>query len=228
MATEPLIELGSNYELDEDSNGNLVIRDSSGNAILTYDDASSRWEVPQNIVPATAGTKQLGTSSQAWGAINTETVVNDRHYAGAFAGSDPDTRLDNALSAASTADVIYLENATYNADRTVSSTAVTLRGTDNSINSGTELKASWTFNNPVCIIGINSGSSATITAEGNNSVIRDCSTTDVTFQGSGGLAYGLLGGSVTFASGTSGGLVDSCRNGTSATDNGSNTEGDLG
>jgi hypothetical protein len=72
MATEPLIELGSNYELDEDSNGNLVIRDANGNAVLTYDDANTRWELAQDMVPATDGTEQLGTASKAWRAVTTD------------------------------------------------------------------------------------------------------------------------------------------------------------
>jgi hypothetical protein len=77
MATEPLIELGSNYELDEDSNGNFVIRDSGGNAILTYDDANTRWEVAQNMVPATDGAEQLGTPGTAFAKLVANGIGND-------------------------------------------------------------------------------------------------------------------------------------------------------
>jgi len=77
MATEPLIELGSNYGLDEDSNGDLVIRDQNGNAVLTYDDANTRWELAQDMVPATDGAEQLGATGKAFGQLVSNAVGND-------------------------------------------------------------------------------------------------------------------------------------------------------
>lgn len=42
------INIGDNYELDEDSNGNLVIRDSTGNAVLEHTDGGG-WDVLRPI-----------------------------------------------------------------------------------------------------------------------------------------------------------------------------------
>jgi hypothetical protein len=94
MATEPLIELGSNYELDEDTNGNLVIRDQNGNAALTYDDANTRWELAQDIVPETSGTEQLGATGKAFGQLVSNAVGND----GSSLSVDDDLDLQSAQS----------------------------------------------------------------------------------------------------------------------------------
>jgi hypothetical protein len=94
MATEPLIELGSNYELDEDSNGNLVIRDTNGNAVLTYDNGKSRWALAQDIVPETSGTEQLGATGKAFGQLVSNAVGND----GSRLSVDDDLDLQSAQS----------------------------------------------------------------------------------------------------------------------------------
>ena len=105
MATEPLIELGTNYELDEDSNGNFVIRDSGGNAILTYNDTNTRWEVAQDMVPATDGTEQLGAASKAWGSVSTANIdINgaDLVSSGDFVGVDSHIAFSRSRSTTST------------------------------------------------------------------------------------------------------------------------------
>lgn len=41
MAT---IELGSNYDIEEDSNGDLVVKDSGGNTVLKHDESADEWK----------------------------------------------------------------------------------------------------------------------------------------------------------------------------------------
>jgi hypothetical protein len=171
------------------------------------------------------------TSGQISGlqSLSTKTLVTDRHYAGGFDGSSPDTRLDNALSAASEGDVVILENEIYSADRTLS-TSYRFVGT-HALYRGTSIDAIWTIQentqlenielrttggpltiaaSPVQLTKCGIGTDHTVSVEADGAVITSC-------QGA---------GEVTFASGTSGGLVDACV-GISVTDNGTNTIGDI-
>jgi hypothetical protein len=259
MATEPLIELGSNYELDEDSNGNLVIRDANSNAVLKYDDANTRWELAQDIVPATDGAEQLGAASKAFSQLVSNAVGNDGSslsvdddldLQGAqsvtnarsvrtesatldgtirYAGSD--SELDTAVSESVDGDVIYLGNATFSDDRTLSK-RLALIGTAGPFARGTTIEGAWTLNERIAIKRIPE-TRETITLSNRLCNLRDCglsSTPSPTVQINANKCsvIGCNAGSVTFASGTTDGLVDACSNGTTVTDNGSNTVGDLG
>jgi hypothetical protein len=89
------------------------------------------------------------TNNVSAGSVDTRRLVGDRLYAGDFAGSDADARLSNALSAATSGDVIYLESATYTQDITTT-TNLTLIGTGVQF-SGTQIDGTttWTFDSPV-------------------------------------------------------------------------------
>jgi hypothetical protein len=52
--------------------------------------------------------------------LGVQKVNDDRLYAGAFSGTDADTRLSNCLSAAPTGATVFLEKAKYSQDITVS------------------------------------------------------------------------------------------------------------
>lgn len=38
------IDLGDNYQIDEDSNGDLVVRDGNGNTVLKHDHSADEWQ----------------------------------------------------------------------------------------------------------------------------------------------------------------------------------------
>jgi len=42
-------DLGDNYQIDEDSNGDLVITDGSGNTVIKHDNSASEWTFEQTV-----------------------------------------------------------------------------------------------------------------------------------------------------------------------------------
>jgi len=174
-----------------------------------------------------------GTSSnpvpgtQHYEAVSTEQIGSERHNAGAYDGAGPDARLDNALSAASGGDVIYLENTDYTADRTIS-TQVSFVGTRVSYgNDGTNFNGSLTVDGRCNFENV--AFSGAVTANGKYTTFDN-----VPLEGGSSITVAAdyvsitraTLGDVTFQSGTSNGIADACR-GTSVTDNGSNTIGDI-
>jgi hypothetical protein len=100
------------------------------------------------------------------GTITSESVdpkflSDDYLYAGNFSGSDPDTRLTNALSSVNTGQVLQLENAVYTVNQTIPR-RIKLVGTNASaLVAGSRLEScTWTFGEQVTVrdIGLrNSG-----------------------------------------------------------------------
>jgi hypothetical protein len=91
------------------------------------------------------------------GTITSESVdpkflADDYLYAGNFSGSDPDTRLTNALSSMNTGQVLQLENAVYTVDQTIPR-RIKLVGTNASaLVAGSRLKScTWTFGEQVTV-----------------------------------------------------------------------------
>ena len=192
---------------------------------------SSIWD-GTNVV---ADVENTNTTTQALEAesVSTEELVNDRLYAGAHDGSDPDARLDNTLSTASDGDVIYLENAVYGQDRTIN-TAVMLCGTftyGTLETGGTEIveDVTWTLNTRgVQLLNVSGqvGSEIVLTDRHRLSGGYFSSETDITVQGDRAIITEIGFGNVTFESGTADGIIDSCV-GTSVIDNGNNFVGDI-
>jgi hypothetical protein len=162
-------------------------------------------------------------------SVDTEQIGNGRHYAGAYSGSDPDSRLDSALSAASTGARIYLERATYDATRTIS-TQVTFEGLMGAFG-GSSIEATWTItatNTSFSNVAVQS--TADLDIDANNVTFRDGAVggnASITVGGdNANISDSIIFGSVTFESGTSGGNADGNSAGGSYTDNGTNTLGD--
>lgn len=61
------INLGNNYQIDEDSNGDLVIKDETGNNVLRWDNTNNEWNAESNAISNLS-------------AVSTE-QVNNTHYA---------------------------------------------------------------------------------------------------------------------------------------------------
>jgi len=60
--------------------------------------------------------------------VGPRSIAGDYLYAGEFSGSNPDSRLDSCLTAASEGSVIYLESGDYTQNRTISKQALRLVG----------------------------------------------------------------------------------------------------
>jgi hypothetical protein len=163
--------------------------------------------------------------------LKTKKIDDDRLYAGAFSGSDPDSRLTNALSAATDGDCIFLESKTYSANRTVGKN-ITLVGTSPQI-SGTQFAASLTFDGRVVLRQLRSGSAFDLTLNGADSMIRDCiffSTGSPTVKINADRCSFISSGrdvDIVFASTSNGGMVDACFGQPAVTDNGANIIGDI-
>lgn len=186
----------------------------SGQAVATPgDDGDTVWGASNNRDDYYAD--EIDANLVSTGITQTETIgAGEYHYAGDYDGADPDARLGNALSAASPGNLIYLENAEYNTDRTFSNSYVLIgtftRWADGSILMDTQ----WTFDSACRVVGIGGGGPA-----------------DSQFQiNADRMGIFQVGGAVlqiTFASGTQRGLVDGAYGEVTVTDNGTNSVGDL-
>ncbi|WP_225334244.1 twin-arginine translocation signal domain-containing protein [Halomicrobium urmianum] len=138
--------------------------------------------------------------------VSVEEMANGWFYAGAYDGSDPDSRLDNALSdAPSEGSLIFLEPMEYSSNRSFG--GITLVGTGIRYQDSTYVTGDWTVSGPeTAVERVWLGGSITVDQP-------DCLLTKIRGNGS-----------ITFSSGTSGGVADTIV-GVPVTDNGSNTIG---
>ncbi len=197
---------------------------------VTVDElAAALGTTSENRVPGT--THFENTKHEA---LEAKTIANDRIYARSFDGSNADTRLDNALSAAADGDVVMLENAQYSSERTIT-TQLLLIGTMSSRSSGTQIEESWTFDSRAKLTNVAiRGSTTEIQFNVNGSFASDIAfrgiSPTVRFSASQCAIYNAIAtgtnGAIVFDEETSGGLADSIR-GPSVTDNGDNTVGDV-
>lgn len=70
------LDLG-NYDIDEDSNGDLVIRDSNGTEVFKYDSSSSEWQITN--VPLTVGTVDVSDLVDGAGVSHTGELEDINH-----------------------------------------------------------------------------------------------------------------------------------------------------
>jgi len=164
-------------------------------------------------------------------SVSTELLSAERqsdiiHFAAEYAGSTADARLDNALAAADRGDQVRLETTNdYTNNRTISK-RVRLVG-QGFAGADTAFDADWTFSKRIHMSRVRASPSATLTI--NNSlcaIMQSATGGSITVNGDSFRYINNFGGDVTFASGTSGGIVDASTDVT-VTDNGSNTIGDI-
>jgi len=168
--------------------------------------------------------------SVSTGDTHTETIgAKDYHFAGDYTGADPDARLDAALSDVSGISLVYLEEGTYTANRTIDKEVV-IKGVSpaaGTLGTGSRIEGVWTLNQRIMV------SQVDFRAEpicNNSSVTIDSSFIGAGVTISSDYCKVLRSdgqSTITFESGTSGGLVDACTR-LSVTDNGTNTAGDIG
>jgi len=232
-----------------------LYRDAQTGEFIARDpDTSTEYAVPfeeLNAGTATADTANIGSANidslgqgvnangndiSNVGAFDSDSVNTDEAAikqegptinAWAQDGGDAETRLDNATSSASGGDVINLEKATYANTRTLSNNTSYYGTEAGGGNVGTEIDSSavWSVGFGTLVFGV--GGVGEIDTADKNSRISHISDLTVTVGHDNVQVISSAGLSVTFQSGTSGGLIDSCTR-TTVTDNGNNTVGNLG
>jgi len=169
-------------------------------------------------------------------SVNTERLNNDTLYAEMFDGSDPESRLDNALQAVSDSQTIVLESAIYTDPITTSkkinvvSSGLAMVGDDNDAAAKPRIEADWTFNDSANVSGIRLVNASTLTLAGLKSrathlTTKSFETSNVKIDGDVSLVTNLIRTNVTLNGNSC--TVDAST-GVSVTDNGSNnTVGDI-
>jgi len=156
-------------------------------------------------------------------SLSAKSIGGDYKLAESHTGGDPDSRLDSAISAASDSGTILLENATYNADRTISK-SIEFIGTA-SVNLPTDISATWTLNAAVSLTRCRVGTAGTISVQANScKVYNGNHSGNFDVNGNGFIFIGNSFGDVTFQSGTSDGVATG-NSFSNITDNGSNILG---
>lgn len=145
-----------------------------------------------------------------------------------FETAADDAELSAALSNASEGNTILLANADFTSDYTFDTRGVAIEGTEVAQTTrGTSLSGSLAFNDRTLIEAVDLSSTGGFSVGNQRCTFDGCSFgVTVTVSADEVSFISCADGSVTFESGTSGGLVDSCRN-VSVTDNGTNTVGDI-
>jgi len=219
---------GGNFVVAKDTNANTVL--------LEYQPGSDTWEYAGDVDMNGGNVSGVGTLTAD--SVNTvrghitrqsPILIGADGFRSDFDGADIDARLDAALSAASSDDILILESGGYTTDRTIS-TELRLIGSGVIGSNIVLIDANWTFDAQIVIDGVVLSGDNEITINGSNSAYVNTdnpTSSSITVQ-SGGFRYiGNRGGEVTFESGASGGIVDGCSN-TGFTDNdGGNTQGDI-
>lgn len=168
----------------------------------------------------------LGTDGARFGR------VDEFRFASAEDGADVDTRLDNAIAAASAGDRVFLENSSgagsYSKNRTIGE-EVTIVSPNYGGRRGARLakNTTWTLNGRVRVLGLDiTEVGASITVDNILCILKGVKGGEITIKSDIVKVLDSDYCTVTFESGTAEGLVDSSSRMT-VTDNGSNTVGDI-
>ena len=161
-------------------------------------------------------------------ALEARTIANNIKYARAFEGANADERLSDAISNATDGDIIQLESATYEENRTISKR---LRIVGTHASAGSEiLSATWTIEGVYTTLEYISFRGTVINLAAIASSILNSNTApngnDINVSADGIFFIGNRQGTVIFEEGTANGIVDACSR-TTVTDNGTNTVGDI-
>ena len=179
------------------------------------------------VVDGGAGTYETRNDAPVgtFESVNTERITNGPIYAGNQDAGDVDARLDATLSKATDGDTVELEpDVTHTDSRTISKNLLL---ESSGVSAAALFDSAVTFDSEIKTQGVRFNGDVTVNAD----------LTEITAARMGGAASFTVSannfiftnnsfGSVTFESGTSGGVVDSCTQ-TTVADNGTNTVGDI-
>ena len=221
--------LPSGYAVDEE-NGDLVIRDTDGTVAMRRADGTA-WQLE--------GSDISGVGAFDSESVNTERVdINDYPilkskdgYKWGFNGDSPIERLESALNEATRSSTIVLEPVVYDSDFTLDQEDhIFLKGNYpvwGSINRVPRIDGTWTIEAlRVGLEGIHSSGGEIVFESQRSGISGSAFSGDITFQDDSCFVFETRAASVTFESGTTGGIVDSCSD-VAVTDNGDNTMGDI-
>ena len=216
--------LPSGYSFDEE-NGDLVIRDTDGTVAMRRADGAA-WQLEGSDISAVGAFDSESVNTEQASIENGPVLRSSNGWDWGFDGADSDSRLDNAISAASSGDTIYLEvGAEYAQNRTISKRLDIVGSSPDSF--VTEISGQWTLNERVRLINCTIRDDCFMNelfCRIHGSTIEVGST--VTISESRCFVTDTRTGEVVFEEGTSQGLVDSCVD-MIVTDNGDNTVGDV-
>jgi len=141
-----------------------------------------------------------------------------------------DSELTDALNAASQGDHVRLGSEDFTQNRTITTDFITISGTGPMF-TGSNIKGDWTLDGEIIIQDLSLGGTAQITINQQRCRLSGLTlggSVTVTVNANKVMISDIIGSStsVTFASGTSKGIIDSST-GVTVTDNGSNTIGDI-
>ena len=212
------------YVAINESSGNLQLEDNSGNVVAEWDETNARWDFANNTLN---NVDALNSNS-----VNTEDADTDRLVensapevkAWTGEGDSPDERLDSAISDSNDEEIIRLENADYDDERTGDDAVdkrLIVRGTLARVG-GTRFNGDIDFDNGVSIQNCRIDSTATINRDLTR--VSNCLVTgDIIVDDDEFVASNITGqGSITFESGTEDGAIGAKDGRLSITDNGNN------
>ena len=218
---------GGNFVVAKDTNANTVL--------LQYDPGTDTWEYAADVDMNGGNVSGVGTLTAD--SVNTEqaditnaTILQTSTGYETVEGTDPDDRLDNALSKATEGDAIYLENAEYSKERTGTDSIdvrVALYGVsqESGANNSTHHTADWTVTEIHQIKHV--GGDATLRVEADRINISELTHTgDIEIVDDNCMLFAINAATVTFEDGTSGNVIDASAD-VSVIDNGDNTVGDV-
>jgi hypothetical protein len=220
LSVEQSVDAGAYLVGFEDSNGNFVEVGRLNNAL---NDVTEPLEIEHQNSGERIKIDNSGFESK---------IINDEVlYAGAFAGTDADARLDNALAAAEEGQAVILESLLYTKDRTLSqnnaidSRGLTLKGIPSSSQKGPSIQATWNLSaGEMLLANANINGNGTVEFTTGFSTVRGLRLSgQITVDGPNCVISQISGsGDVVFNSGTSGGVVGPVVGSLVITDNGSN------
>jgi hypothetical protein len=199
-----------------------LVTDLANNGGVITKVVSGSWQI-QQIGDETNRPDIVGGSGD-FESVITEILGNIYYFAGDHDGADPISRLDNAISGSPDGSAIFLEPVEYGSLTLTSTREYRSPITGLNASSGIAEGETWTVNNDAMLRGLDI--SGTLEINENSCRVRDItlrSNASLVINANDVTVVGVMGGgSVTFASGTSGGELVATASTLTVTDNGSN------
>ena len=223
-------QIDTGNENGNNPDNDLVIRDNTGTIVARYNESATTWQLEQPLDLQSNNVTNVGALDTEEADITNATILQTSTGYETVEGTDPDDRLDNALSKASEGDAIYLENGEYSKERTGTDSIdvrVALYGVsqESGANNSTHHTADWTVTEIHQIKHV--GGDATLRVEADRINISELTHTgDIEIANDNCMLFAINAATVTFEDGTSGNVIDASAD-VSVTDNGDNTVGDV-